>query len=127
MKTLVKEVMTTLPHTIGDDQTLEAAKQQLYKLGVRHLPVLHGGKIVGILSDRDVKLAFAVEKEAGKLAVRDVCSGEVYTVSPNTEVSEMCERMGRDGIGSAVVIDDKGHAVGIFTTTDACKVLARLT
>jgi acetoin utilization protein AcuB len=48
--------MTTTPHTIGVEQTLAKADKVMHELRVRHLPVLSGGKLIGILTDRDVKL-----------------------------------------------------------------------
>lgn len=62
-KTLtIGEVMHASPHTIGMGQPADVAKKFMTTHGIRHYPVLDGGRCVGILSDRDIKLAFAVEK-----------------------------------------------------------------
>ena len=47
-KASISEFMTAQPHSIGQEQTLAAAADQMRKLNVRHLPVLHGGKLVGL-------------------------------------------------------------------------------
>ena len=51
----VKDFMTEMPHTINEDLSLKKAMEMMHEYGCRHLPVLHGGKVVGILSDRDIK------------------------------------------------------------------------
>lgn len=50
----VQKYMTHVPKSIGYDQTLEQAREVMHTLRLRHLPVLQGGKLVGILSDRDI-------------------------------------------------------------------------
>ena len=47
--------MTTTPHSIGGEQTLETASRMMREHHIRHLPVLHGGKLLGVLTDRDLK------------------------------------------------------------------------
>ena len=61
--------MSAGPHTIGREQSLAAAKQLMHKSHVRHLPVLHGGKLVGVLSERDLDVigdAARVEAALGR-------------------------------------------------------------
>lgn len=50
----VQKYMTVQPHTIGFDQSIAKAQETMSKYRIRHLPVLKGGKLVGILSDRDL-------------------------------------------------------------------------
>ncbi len=93
---------------------------------IRHLPVLHGGKLVGVLTDRDVKLIESVVSEgAGELRVADAMTEEVYTTTPERGLDQVAAEMAEHKYGSAVILhDDK--VVGIFTTTDACRALADL-
>ena len=123
---VMKDAMTPSPHTVGEDQSVEFAKKFMAELGVRHLPVLKAGRCVGILSDRDVKLAFAVDgKKAGEWKVREISSPEVYEVSPTEPLARVASHMAEASIGSAVVMENS-KVVGIFTTTDACRWLGRL-
>jgi acetoin utilization protein AcuB len=127
MKHTISEYMTKTPFTIGDDQPLSAAKHLMAEHSIRHLPVLHAGRCVGILSDRDIKLAYAVEHtSAERLRVSDVCGGDVYTAKAQDTLSEVASKMAAQGIGSAVILDDREHVAGIFTSTDACRVLGAL-
>ena len=50
----IDQFMTRAPHTIGYHQTLATAHRMMRELSIRHLPVLDGGKLVGILSQRDL-------------------------------------------------------------------------
>lgn len=117
--------MTKLPHTIGIDQTLESAKKMMYEFGIRHLPVLNAGKFEGIISDRDIKLAYAVDKNCSMLKVGDLINGEAYSVAPNTELKEVAQFMAKNTLGSCLIVENQ-KVIGIFTTTDACRVLAQL-
>lgn len=92
---------------------------------IRHLPVLDGGTLVGLLSDRDIAFAAneSAEGLADRLRVRDVCSLDPYAVAPDTPLDVVVEEMAARRIGSAVVTDH-GKIVGLFTATDACRCLA---
>ena len=54
---LVKDYMTKNPHSIGHDQHIEKAQELMRSHSIRHLPVLKHGEIIGVISDRDIKLA----------------------------------------------------------------------
>jgi len=57
--TTVADYMTAGPYTIGREQSLVAAKQMMQRIHVRHLPVLHGGKLVGVFTAVDALRALA--------------------------------------------------------------------
>lgn len=120
----IREHMTTSPHTIGDDQPILEAIRKMRLLHVRHLPVLHGGRLVGILSDRDLRLVEGV-RGADELRVAEAMSTEVFAVSADDELGDVVARMATEKIGSAVVTA-RAEVVGIFTTTDALGLLSRL-
>jgi acetoin utilization protein AcuB len=122
----IRAVMSDAPHTIGARQSLSAARLLLEKLGIRHLPVLDGGRLVGLLSTRD--LAFldgAPDALASGMTVAEAMSPEPYAVAPGEPLDAVAADMARKKIGSAVVVD-RGKVVGLFTTVDALRVLAEL-
>lgn len=121
----VASVMTTAPQAIGLDASLREAEDRMIDHEIRHLPVVDGAQLVGVVSDRDI--AFASGDAGGlgdRMRVRDVCSLDVYAVEPGTPLAVVVEQMAERRIGSAVVTDG-GKIVGLFTATDACRCLAR--
>lgn len=124
MKKTIAEFMTPSPVTIGVDQTVAFANRRMHEAGIRHLPVLEAGKLVGILSDRDIALIEGLPgADIETLMVGDAMSSEVYAVSSKTTLAHAAEIMAERKIGSAVVTEH-GKVVGIFTTVDALRVLA---
>jgi acetoin utilization protein AcuB len=118
--------MTTTPHSIGGEQTLETASRMMREHHIRHLPVLHGGKLLGVLTDRDLKFIEAFrDVDVRKVLVEEAMSGEPYTVSPDAPLDEVVATMAAEKYGSAIVVDNQ-HVVGIFTTVDACRALSEL-
>jgi len=122
----IQKYMTTSPHSIGVEQPLSKAHAVMQEHNIRHLPVLHGGRLVGLLTDRDLRL---VESLAGvdptKVKVEDAMSTVVYATKPETPLDEVVGTMGEHKYGSAVIMQND-KVVGIFTTVDVCRALAEL-
>src|SRR5262245_27732646 len=89
-KLAVKDAMTPQPMTIGRDQKLDVAHRMMREHGVRHLPVLEHGQLVGMLSQRDL---YFLETIAGvdltKDRVEEAMSGETYAVAPDETVEHV--------------------------------------
>ena len=125
--TTIAEWMTPLPHTIGQEQTLSAAQAIMDAHEIRHLPVLHGGRLVGLLSERDVGLIGALnDVNPDVVKVEEAMSAEPWTVRHDALAVDVIREMSRHKYGSAVVLDDRGKLLGIFTTHDAILVLGEL-
>jgi acetoin utilization protein AcuB len=123
--TSIAEVMTTSPHTIRADEKLARAHDVMREHGLRHLPVLDGGMLVGVLSQRDLYFVEAVGGVDARVdSVAHAMASEIYTVAPGDCVRDVARSMGENKYGCAVVVD-RGHVVGIFTATDALALLAR--
>ena len=127
----IAEFVIGTPHTIKPEETLALAEKVMTMHKIRHLPVLDGRRIFGIISDRDVKLAKAVNREhtVGQrsaerpVCVRDICISNPYTVDEKEALDIVALTMARRRLGCAIVTR-KGALLGIFTTTDACRLLA---
>lgn len=120
MKTAIKNLMTKLPHTIGKDLSLEKAKNTMRELRCHHLPVLDGGKLVGVISDRD--LAFAANlNESDLLTVDQIMMEEPIVVAPSKDLAEVLQVMLKNRINSVIVSAEAPEPWGIFTTTDLIK------
>lgn len=127
MKTMpkIQKYMTTMPHTIGHDIPLKTALGMMREYGIRHLPVQKGGKLIGVLTDRDIKLA-ASFTESEKFSVEDVMTPDPYCVKPDKDLSEIAMEMAEHKYGCAIIQQDNGKVVGIFTATDGLRVLAEV-
>lgn len=116
---IVEQYMTRMPHMIEPEAPLEAAHKLMRKFQIRHLPVLEGSDLVGLLSIRDLHLLETLKDVNVKtVSVAEAMSPKPYVVEPNTRINEIAAKMAAEKIGSAVVIDE-GKVVGIFTTIDA--------
>ncbi|HMK87855.1 MAG TPA: CBS domain-containing protein [Steroidobacteraceae bacterium] len=120
--------MTPFPHSIDIDEPLVQARKMMREGHFRHLPVTSGGDIVGVVTDRDIKLLLGPDfanPDERELKVRDVYADKTYVVPASTPVATVARTMAEHHIGSAIVTkNDK--LVGIFTVTDACRALAEL-
>lgn len=122
----ISKYMTTLPHTIGVDQPLAKAEKMMAEYRIRHLPVLNGGKLVGILSDRDVKLVESFKDvDPEKVKVEEAFTPEPYITSPDAPLSDVCAEMAAKRYG-CVLVCDHNKLVGIFTWVDALKAFDEL-
>ena len=122
----IEKFMTTAPHSIGRAQLLATAHHKMHEHHIRHLPVLEGGTLVGILTERDVALAMGMRGvDASVTTVEDAMTSSVYTVRPEAPLDEVVREMAEHRYGSAVVLAN-GKVVGMFTTVDACRAFAEL-
>jgi acetoin utilization protein AcuB len=122
----IMKYMTTTPHSIGPDQTLATAHKMMQQHRFRHLPVLVGGKLVGMLTDRDLHLIETLrDVDPEKVKVEEAMSTSPFSVAPDAPLDEVAATMAEHKYGSAVVVQNN-KVVGVFTTVDACQALADL-
>lgn len=116
MPTLAR-YMTRQPWTIGRDAHAGDAARLMEQHGIRHLPVIEDGRLVGILSERDLRIAALAGFD--QMHVDDVMTTDVCVASPNAPIDAIIEGMAERKLGSVVVTDPEGLIEGIFTTVDA--------
>lgn len=123
----VENAMTLFPVTISPETTITAARALMDKFDVRHLPVIHGTRTVGIVADRDLRVAEAVyrarDQASAQLAVALVGTELLYEVAPDTLLEVVLAEMSRLKIGAAMVVDG-GRLVGMLTTMEACRLFS---
>ena len=121
----IGEAMSKNPISVGQEQPLQVARELMREHRIRHLTVLHGGQLVGILSQRDLYLMETlVDVDSETAKVEEAMSPEAYAVTADTPLREVAHHMAQNHLGSAVVMD-KYEVLGVFTTTDAVRELAR--
>jgi CBS domain-containing protein len=124
---VVREIMMGSPVTLRPEDTLELANDVISLGRIRHIPVVDGGRLVGLLSERDLMGAAASQifglKQKSKSAllksvpIKDVMKKRLVTVTPDTPIKEAAHLMAEKKIGCVPVVDD-GTLVGLVTTTD---------
>lgn len=120
----VREFMTKAPHTIGADITVHKAQEIMREFQIRHLPVQYGGKLVGVLSDRNIKTALA-SSLADKFKVEDIMMPDPFVVEADARLDDVVNAMAEEKYGCTIVREDS-KVVGIFTTVDACRALRQV-
>jgi len=122
----ISERMTRTPHLIGAEQSMTVAHEMMRSNGIRHLPVLHGGKLVGLVSQHDLHIIESLrDVDPDEVRVEEAMTQDVYTVTPRTPLKEVVSEMSERKLGSAVVVEGT-QIVGVFTTIDALDTLAGL-
>jgi len=118
----ISRFMTRQPWTISSRGSLAQARELMHEHSIRHLPVVDGDKLVGIVSDRDLHQPWL----STNMHVHDVMSDHVYAVRSDAGVDEVAETMSEHKYGAVVVVTGPGGVIGIFTSVDACRVLAEV-
>ena len=122
----IDKYMTAVPHTIGAEQTLAKAEKMMNDYKIRHLPVLKGGQLVGILSEGDVRLVESFrDVDPEKVKVDEAFTPDPYVTSPKANLEEVCAQMVLHRYSSVLVCDNQ-KLVGIFTWIDALKAFDQL-
>lgn len=134
---LVKEWMSKRVISIEASETLSEAINTLKRNKIRRLPVLEKGKLVGIVSDRDLKEAapskatsldiWEVHYLMSKIKVKDVMTARPLTISADMTIERAAILMHDKKIGGLPVVDSTGTLIGILTENDIFKALIDIT
>ena len=131
---LVRDWMTADPQTVTAATPVMEAMQKLRDGGYRRLPVVREGKLVGIVTDRDLKEAtpskatslsvYELNYLLSKLTIKDVMTAPVMTIGPEDAIEEAALMMESHRVSGLPVVDH-GKLVGILTITDLLRAFVR--
>jgi acetoin utilization protein AcuB len=131
----VGDIMSVSPVTITPSTSVHAAQALMQQRKIRHLPVLKDGRLVGMISDRDIRLVlpspatsltvWELRHLLDKLTVGEVMTYFVMTTAPDCPVTEAVGRMLGHRIGALPVVEDH-QVIGILTRTDVLRAFRRL-
>lgn len=124
----VGTAMTPFPHFVKSADSVEDVEQLIREHGIRHVPVQDDGKVVGIISERDLRRLVnpslpAVNK--ARIRARAVMLADPYVVEVDAPLASVVSEMADRHIGSAIVVKH-GKLAGILSVTDVCRVLAEI-
>lgn len=134
--TELQDVMTVNPVIVDADTRLDDAIRILNNYSFRHLPVVSCDRLIGILSDRDLRLATSMWPEARRLfdddgnpvpgpkTVREVMHEDVRWASPTDGIRDAAKTLASEQIGALPVLED-GRVVGIVTETNVLDAFVR--
>lgn len=132
----VQDIMTTGPITVPADMPVVDARQLMVKHRIRHLLVTDGRKLLGIVTDRDIRLnlpspatslsVWEVNYLLARLTVDSVMTRTVITIDSERDAVEAAALMLDHKIGALPVIDN-GIMVGIVTETDVLRAFVAIT
>jgi acetoin utilization protein AcuB len=123
---IVGAVMTSFPYFVESDDTVIKLERMMDEHGIRHLPVQKNGRLVGIVSERD--LHHVISRMASAEAklnshARDIMIAVPYVAAFNTPLNEVVAQMARRHIGSVIVLR-RGKLAGILSSIDVCRIFA---
>lgn len=123
----VEEFTTPNPITATEDFKIEDLNKLMKENGIRHLPIIKNQKIVGIVSDRDVKFASGLStNDKNQLRAGDIMVVNPVTVTSTSSLDAVAMEMSSKKIGSVIVYDENDVFLGIFTATDALNALIEI-
>lgn len=118
----ISESMTPYPEVVTKEVTVDSALSLMKKYNIRHLPVVDGNKLVGVVSERDLRRPVGQRQ----IPISEIMMTDIYKVKGGSYLYQVAEAMAEKKYGCAVVENDKKEVVGIFTSTDALYLLSRL-
>lgn len=122
----IQKFMTTVPICINRTDSVASAHKVMREHDIRHLPVVDGDKLVGIVTQRDLHLIETLKDvDANNVNVEDAMTTNPYTVHPDAELDEVVAEMAEQKYGSALVVQNH-KVVGVFTTVDAMRAFSEL-
>lgn len=131
----VREIMMSSPVTLKPDDHLQLASDLISLGRIRHIPIVDDGKLLGILSERDLigSAAARILKLSGRrqaallktIPIREVMRRRVVSVEPETPITEAAELMAEKKISCLPVLSD-GTLVGLITTNDILRYVQGL-
>jgi acetoin utilization protein AcuB len=121
----VKMFMTPDPWTVRADESAEQAGRIMQAHGFHHLPVVEGETLVGVVTERDLRLMLSLRGTGAPIRVRDAMTKQPFVVGPDAPIAGVARSMAAGRYGSAIVMDG-GRVVGILSVVDALDALARL-
>lgn len=122
----VEEFTTPNPITAHENDPVEALANLMRKNSIRHIPIMKGDQVVGIVSDRDIKVLEGLQVQDKHLVcARHIMSPDPIAVDASTSIDHVALEMSKRKIGSVIVYEG-GKFLGIFTSTDALNALVEI-
>lgn len=117
----IREVMTPDPTTVEPVTTAQEAAQKMKAEDVGSLPIVDGGRLVGMITDRDLAVRLVAEGKGGDTPVGELGSRELVTIDPQQDLSEAARLMSEHQLRRLPVCEEDGKLVGIVAQADVAQ------
>ena len=124
----ISELMTKNPHTVTPDTPVSEAARLMKEEDVGIVPVVERvggaetrGRLIGVITDRDIAVRHVAEGRSADTPVRDVMSGGVKTAGPDDSVDSVMTLMGSEQVRRVPVVDERGSLVGMVSQADLAR------
>ena len=117
----VRNYMTENPIVLAPKDDVNDAFSTLLENGVRQAPVVDNGELVGIVSDRDLRMAMVQNMKMNSLTVGFIMTKDPVTIAEDAKMTEACRLMGIGKFNAIPVTEQTGKLKGIISTTDIIK------
>jgi acetoin utilization protein AcuB len=122
---IVGSVMTSFPYFVEVEDTAAKMERMMDEYNIRHLPVQENGKVIGIVSERDLHHHIkreAAEAEKDRIQARHIMVPHPYIVPFRAPLNDVVFEMAKRRIGS-VIVQRQGKLAGILSAIDVCRIL----
>jgi CBS domain-containing protein len=128
----ISEIMSKNPRSVSPDTPVSEAAQLMKEEDVGLVPVVERvggaetrGRLVGVVTDRDIAIRAVAEGRAADAPVSEIMSGGVKTCGPNDSVESAMELMGREQVRRVPIVDERGSLVGVVAQADLVRMAGK--
>jgi CBS domain-containing protein len=125
----ISEIMSKNPRSVSPDTPVSEAARVMKEEDVGLVPVVERvggaetrGRLVGVVTDRDIAIRHVAEGRAADAPVSEVMSGGVKTCGPNDSVEDAMALMGREQVRRLPIVDERGSLVGVVAQADLARM-----
>ena len=114
----IREAMTPSPTTVEPSTTVQEAARTMKSEDIGSLPIVEGGRLVGVITDRDIAIRIVAEGKGAETTVGEIASKDVVTVDPQQSLEEAARLMAEHQVRRLPVTEEDGKLVGILAQAD---------
>ena len=109
------------PKTVHPDSPIREAAQLMRSEDTGVMPVVENGRVLGIVTDRDIAMRIVAEGRDTNTQVRHVMSGDVHVCTPDDKLTDAVRMMGEENVRRLPVVDRDDHLKGMLSMTDVAR------
>ena len=118
----IQDAMTASPTTVESGTTAQEAARTMGTENVGSLPIVDDGRLVGVVTDRDLAIRVLAEGKTGDTPVGEIASKDVVTIDPQQSLEEAARLMAEHQLRRLPVVEEDGKLVGILAQADLAKL-----